>query len=123
VSAAAIVESVLLAAAALLTLVCAVGVLVMPDPFQKLHYLAPPAAFASFLVAAAVFVRGNATGGIKAVLAALVLLAINAAVTHATARAARIRDAGQLAPTGDEEILVVGTPEAIWHARGFEEKR
>ena len=90
------------AVAALLTLGVAVtwlsclGVLLMRDPYDRLHYTAPASALAPVLIAAAVVVtEGLSAAGIKALLVAFVLLATNPVLGHATARAARIRERGR----------------------------
>jgi monovalent cation/proton antiporter MnhG/PhaG subunit len=98
-----------LAVAALLTLGVAVtwlsclGVLLMRDPYDRLHYTAPASALAPVLIAAAVVVtEGLSAAGVKAVLVALVLVGTNPVLGHATARAARIREHGQWTVTDAE---------------------
>ena len=89
------------AVAALLTLgvgvelVCCVGVLVMRDAYDKLHYTAPATTIGSLAIAAAVVVSESfSQAGIKALLVFLALLVTNPVLTHATARAARVRQLG-----------------------------
>jgi len=91
-----------LAVAALLALGVAVawlsclGVLLMPDPYDRLHYTAPASALAPVLIAAAVVVEeGLSAAGVKALLIAFVLVGTNPVLGHATARAARIRQFGE----------------------------
>ena len=98
-----------LAVAALLTLGVAVtwlsclGVLLMRDPYDRLHYTAPASVLAPVLIAAAVVVtEGLSAAGIKALLVAFVLVATNPVLGHATARAARIRERGQWTITDAE---------------------
>ena len=98
-----------LAVAALLTLGVAVtwlsclGVLLMRDPYDRLHYTAPASALAPVLIAAAVVItEGLSAAGVKALLVAFVLLATNPVLGHATARAARIRERGQWTITDAE---------------------
>ena len=79
-------------AAALLS---CLGVLVMRDAYDRLHYTAPAATLAPVLLAAAVVLEeGLSAVGVKALLVALVLVATNPVLSHATARAARIRQFG-----------------------------
>ena len=79
-------------AAALLS---CLGVLVMRDAYDRLHYTAPAASLAPVLLAAAVVLEeGLSAVGVKALLVALVLVATNPVLSHATARAARIRQFG-----------------------------
>jgi multicomponent Na+:H+ antiporter subunit G len=99
----------LVAAAALLALVCAVGVLALPDPYQKLHFIAPPATLSAAAIALALFLgEPDRQAGAKATLVAVLLTVMNAVVTHATARAARIREKARLGVRVEEEIPVVG---------------
>ena len=98
-----------LAVAALLTLGVAVtwlsclGVLLMRDPYDRLHYTAPASVLAPVPIAAAVVVtEGLSAAGIKALLVAFVLVATNPVLGHATARAARIRERGQWTITDAE---------------------
>lgn len=76
--------------------VCAVlsciAIAVMKDFYERLHYLSPPATITIICFTAAVIADKHfSQAGIKAVLIMIVLLVMNAVLTHATARAARIR--------------------------------
>ena len=78
------------------TLLSCVGVLVMRNPYDRLHYTGPAAVLAPVAIAAAVVLEERlSAAGIKAVLVALVLVATNPVLGHATARAARIREFGE----------------------------
>jgi multicomponent Na+:H+ antiporter subunit G len=84
---------VLLTAAVVLQLACVVGLVLAPGPLARLHFTAPASALAPGLVTAAVLVAGAPSGlALKAILVAVVLGITNPVVTHATARAARIRE-------------------------------
>jgi multisubunit Na+/H+ antiporter MnhG subunit len=81
-----------------------VGVLAMRDSYQKLHFLAPPASLAPFLLAVALFIgHGDKQPAIKMLLVAAVLNAVNGVVTHATARAHRMRHHLPYGTLTDEE--------------------
>ncbi len=70
----------------------AIGVLVMRDPFQRLHFVAPAATVSTALITIAVGVGGLRTQAVlKTATIGGLLLAVNGVVTHATARAARLR--------------------------------
>ncbi len=75
---------------------CWLGVLGMwrmRQPMQALHYMSLPAAFASVTLTIAVACRtGASQATAKCVAIAVVLIAINSIVTHATARAFRVRE-------------------------------
>jgi multicomponent Na+:H+ antiporter subunit G len=78
------------------TLACCIGVLVMRDAYDRLHYTAPATTIAPLAIAAAVVLEERlSAAGIKALLVALALLVTNPVLTHATARAARIRQLGE----------------------------
>ena len=91
-----IAVAVLLVAGVGIELGCVVGVLVMRSAYDRLHYTAPATALGPLAIAAAIVVRESFNqAGIKAVLVAVVLLLTNPVLTHATARAARVREHGQ----------------------------
>jgi monovalent cation/proton antiporter MnhG/PhaG subunit len=77
------------------TLASCIGVLVMRDAYDRLHYTAPATTIAPPAIAAAIVLEERlSAAGIKALLVALALLVTNPVLTHATARAARIRQLG-----------------------------
>ncbi len=87
-----VISDVLLALGVLLTVVCAVGVMVMRDPYQRLHFVSPPATLSAALVAGAVILHGgNLEAIVKVLLVCLLLTFQNGLVSHATARAAFVR--------------------------------
>ena len=88
-------------------LACCVGVLVMRRAYDKLHYTAPASTLGPLTIAGAVLLREPFVQfGIKAVLIALVLLITNPLLTHATARAARIRRFGAWTTEEEEDEAV-----------------
>jgi multicomponent Na+:H+ antiporter subunit G len=102
-SAAGLAVAALLALGVAVTWLSCLGVLLMRDPYDRLHYTAPASALAPVLIAAAVVVtEGLSAAGIKALLVALVLVGTNPVLGHATARAARIRERGQWTITDAE---------------------
>jgi len=79
-----------------------IGVLVMKDINDKLHYLAPPATVSIALIAVAIALQeGASQATVKAVLCAFVIFITNPVLTHATARAARIRKFGHWVSEAD----------------------
>jgi multicomponent Na+:H+ antiporter subunit G len=93
----AILVGTLLGFGVTIEVLCALGVLVMRNPFDRLHYLAPATLLGPLAVAAAVLVdASDMQARIKAVLVALILAATGPILTHATARAARVRQFGRL---------------------------
>jgi multisubunit Na+/H+ antiporter MnhG subunit len=88
----------LLAAGVACEVLCAVGVLVMRGPFQKLHYASAGTTVGAFLIGAAIVARetlhpGGAVevsaGGLETLAAVGFIFLLGPAVTILTARAAR----------------------------------
>ncbi len=104
---------ILLACAVAIAFVCTVGMLVMRDAYQRLHYLAPAASISPVLIMIAVLLEEKLTqSGIKSILVAAVMFVMNAILSHATARAFRIRELGQVLPRPDQgRVPVVVAPE------------
>lgn len=89
------VSDVLLAIAVLVVLASSLGIWLMDDLYQKLHFVAPISVVAPFLVAVAVTVREGARQATAETWLALLLVMISSPfLSHATVRAARIRDRG-----------------------------
>ncbi|MFB3917113.1 MAG: cation:proton antiporter [Terriglobales bacterium] len=87
------------------TVICCLGMLVMKDFFEKLHYMATVATISAFAILAAVLLQeGWGQAGVKAILVCGVLLLMNSVLTHATARAARVRKLGHWTPQPGEQI-------------------
>ena len=94
-----IVADVLLGLAVALVLASSAGILVMRDTYQKLHYLTPLALIAPLIVGLAVLVRSGWSENSSETWLALLCVVIGGAfLTHATIRAARIRDKGDWRP-------------------------
>ena len=86
---------VLLGLATVIVLGSSVGILVMRDVYQKLHYVTPAAVMAPLAVALAVLVEAGWSINTMQTWLTLAFVIVSAPyLTHATARAARIRDAG-----------------------------
>jgi len=87
------------------TLASCVGVLVMRDAYDRLHFTAPATTIAPLAIAAAIVLEERlSAAGIKALLVALALLVTNPVLTHATARAARIRQYGEWTVQEGEQV-------------------
>jgi monovalent cation/proton antiporter MnhG/PhaG subunit len=94
-------------------LLTAVGLLVTKDVYDRIQFTYPAATLGVICLCAAVVVEKSATqAGIKAILTGLILLCANPALSHATARAARVRRMGDWRPSDKEKIEIVdGSPE------------
>jgi multisubunit Na+/H+ antiporter MnhG subunit len=99
VKAAPIFSDVLLGLAVLVVLASAVGVLVMPDAYAKLHFVTPAALVAPILVTLAIGVRMGLTENTGESCLALVFMVIAGPyLSHATIRAIRVREKGDWRP-------------------------
>lgn len=90
-----VAADILLGLAVVVVLASSVGVLVMRDVYRKLHFLTPLSLIAPVLVALAVLVQqGYSENTVETGLALLFLVIAGPFLTHATIRAARIRETG-----------------------------
>jgi monovalent cation/proton antiporter MnhG/PhaG subunit len=103
VSAHDLVIDALVAAGVAGELLCCIGLVVMRDVFDRIHFAMASTTLPPFLIAAAVIVEEAWTQpGINALVIACVLFLFNPMVAHATARAARARRFGQVEATDAE---------------------
>jgi len=104
-----LITGTLLALAVAVTILCAIGVCVTRDPYQRLHFSAPVVSFGIAFIGIAVWIEDHdPQARIKIILIALVLMFMNSILTYATARAVRIRDAGHWEVRPHEPIQFVG---------------
>jgi len=106
-----VVSDLLLVLAVLIVLGASVGLLVMRDAYQKLHFVTPAALVAPALVALAILVQVGVyenTG--ETFLALLLMIIAGPFLSHATIRAIRVREKGDWrleqsgqAPAGEKE--------------------
>jgi multisubunit Na+/H+ antiporter MnhG subunit len=87
----------------------------MKDEFQMMHFLSPPASVSAILVTIAIFLQqGRKPVSFKALFIVAVLLAMNTVVTHATARAFRIRQTREFLELQEgQEVPVLPGDEVI----------
>ena len=94
-----IAAAVLVTVGVAVELACCVGVVVMRDVYDKLHFTGPATILGPLALAAAIVVQeGLSQAGIKALLVAALLLVANPVLTHATGRALYIRQRDHLEP-------------------------
>jgi monovalent cation/proton antiporter MnhG/PhaG subunit len=92
VSAQDVVIGVLVGAGVAAELLCCLGLVLMRDVYDRLHYAMAASTLPPFFIATAVIVdEGWTQPGINALLVAFVLFVVNPVLAHATARAARSR--------------------------------
>jgi monovalent cation/proton antiporter MnhG/PhaG subunit len=91
-----VIVAVLLGVGVAAALMSCLGVLLMRNALDRLHFTAPASTVTPVLFAVAVLVEEPlSSAGVKAVLVALLVLVTTPVLTHATARAARVREHGQ----------------------------
>ena len=94
-----ILADVLLGLAVLIVLASSVGILVMRDAYQKLHYVTPAALVAPLIVGLAVLAQSGLTENtVQTWLALLFIMIASPFLSHATIRAVRIREKGDWRP-------------------------
>jgi multisubunit Na+/H+ antiporter MnhG subunit len=101
-----VIIEVLLYSATALALLCVLGLLTMRDSYQRLNFPAPIAAMSMPLIIVALWLDTESfQARIKSLMILALLFGMNGVVTHATARACRIRSKGrwELGP-GDEDV-------------------
>lgn len=87
---------VLLGVAVAIELLCCLGVLVMTNVYDRLHYLGAATAVAPVLILAALIVReGLSSQTLDAIVTVGILFIAGPVLVHATARAARRIDYGR----------------------------
>jgi multisubunit Na+/H+ antiporter MnhG subunit len=92
-------SDVLLGLAVAIALGASLGVLLMRDAYQKLHFVTPAALVAPVLVALAVLVQTGLDENTGETCLALLFLAIGGPyLSHATMRAIRVREKGDWRP-------------------------
>jgi monovalent cation/proton antiporter MnhG/PhaG subunit len=90
-----VLTDVLLGLAVLVVLASSLGILLMPDVYQKLHLATPASLVAPVLVGAAVLIEsGWSIRSAQTWLALLFVIIASPVLSHATIRAARIRETG-----------------------------
>ncbi|HEX7992407.1 MAG TPA: monovalent cation/H(+) antiporter subunit G [Streptosporangiaceae bacterium] len=98
-----VVADILLGAAVLVVLGSSVGVLVMRDVYAKLHYVTPVALLAPLLVGLAILAQsGWSVNSLQTWLTVAFMVIAAPYLTHATIRAARIRESGGWSSAPDD---------------------
>lgn len=105
-----VLQNVLLAALVVSCWLGCVGMLRMKEPTQALHYLSLAGDLGGVLLPCAFLcVAGWSIATLKAAMIGILLLAANSVVSHATARAIRVRKIGHWEPRqGDRVEFIEG---------------
>jgi multicomponent Na+:H+ antiporter subunit G len=102
-----VISAVFLALGVLSFVATALGLLVDRDVYNRVQYTYPGSTVGVVSIVAALLVHeGFSQAGIKSILIGLILFWTNPILSHATARAARIRRKNQWPPAPDEQIPV-----------------
>lgn len=102
---------VLLAVGVAAFLLTAIGMLLARDVYERIQYTYPAATIGiAAIVAAIVIHKSISQAGIKAILTCLVVFWMSPALSHATARAGRVRRFGHWTPGDKENIQVTEDP-------------
>lgn len=105
-----VVVAVLLAAGVATELICAVGVVLARDAFDRLHLVGPAAVVGTAFIVAAVALDAHTGSHVARVVATGAVLWLSSPfLTRATARALRIRRTGRLLADGDEQVAEEGS--------------
>lgn len=91
-----VIWAALLATGTIVVVMACVGVVVARGPYARLHYLAPSSVGAVLLAAAVLVREGFSLIADKGLLVAAFLVVTGPVLAHVTARAARIRERGDL---------------------------
>jgi multicomponent Na+:H+ antiporter subunit G len=85
--------------------ICCLALTLLRNFYVRLHYLAPVTTIGFIPLLIAVVIReGAGQAAMKTILVFATLLLINAVLTHATARAARVRRLGHWTADSEEHI-------------------
>ena len=110
----AIAIDIFVAAAVLVAIVSVLGMLRVRDPYQRMHYISPPASLSSLFIAIAVFLQsGLKPASFKAAFVVLILVGMNTIVTHSAARAFRISEVPDWHPGMGEEVPTKPSDERV----------
>ena len=102
-----IVVAVLLVIGFLSFIITAIGLLIDRDVYNRVQYTYPGSTVGVVSITAALLIHeGFSQAGMKSVFIGLILFWTNPILSHATARAARIRRKDQWPPAPDEHIPV-----------------
>lgn len=89
-------------------LLTAIGLLVRKNIYDRIQYTYPAGTIGVAAIVAAVVVQKSISqAGIKAILIGLILFWSSAALSHAIARAARVRQLGDWKPPANENVETV----------------
>jgi multisubunit Na+/H+ antiporter MnhG subunit len=105
-----LIAAILVGIATAVAIVCSIGLAIVKNTLERLHFTATVTSLCVALITLAVWVDDpNWQSRIKATLIAIVLFFMNSVLSHATARAVRVFENKQLEPTSTEKIMHITT--------------
>ena len=119
-----LIIGILLGGAVAIAILCAIGLAIMRDAYQRLHFPTPVVSLSALFIIVAVFLEDNdASSRVKMVIIVLIMFVMNGVLSHATARAVRIKNVGrwpvdlkEKIPLHDTDSLA-GTPQPAEDAK------
>lgn len=101
-----ILTDVLLAVAAGAALLSSLGILMLRDFYERLHYMGPTGSLGAAAIVASLLLNGSlSSASVKVIMVGVLLVISNSVLTHATARAGRIHQLGDWKPQKGEDIV------------------
>ena len=101
-----ILADILLAVGAGAALLSSIGLLMVRDFYDRLHYMGPTGSVGAVAVVASILLTDSfSSASIKVVMVGALLVVSNSVLTHATARAGRIHQLGDWRPQKGEKIV------------------
>jgi multicomponent Na+:H+ antiporter subunit G len=102
----------LLAVCGAAALMSSIGILMVRDFYERLHYMGPAGSVGTVAIAGALLLKEPFTSaGMKVILVAVLLVISNSVLTHATARAGRVHQIGDWKPKRGEDIVMESASE------------
>jgi multisubunit Na+/H+ antiporter MnhG subunit len=103
-----LIAAILLGVAVALSVMCAIGLAIVKDALERLHFTAPVTSFSAGLIAVAVWIGDpNWQSRLKVTLIAAALFVMNSILSHSTARAIWIRNKGHFEPQPQDHVGLI----------------
>lgn len=101
-----LLASILVGIATAVAIGCSIGLAIVKNTLERLHFSATVTSLCATLITLAVWIDDpDWQSRIKMTLIAVVLFFMNSILSHATARAIRVSETQQLEPRSDEKVM------------------
>ncbi|HET6145221.1 MAG TPA: monovalent cation/H(+) antiporter subunit G [Candidatus Acidoferrales bacterium] len=102
------IASILVSVSVALAIVSSIGLGIAKEAFERLHFSSAVTSFSAGLIVVAVWLDDpDWQSRLKVILVAVILFVMNSVLSHATARAIRIREAKHLQPEPIDKIPLI----------------